>query len=69
MFELQYNSKGQKFLVHVKRERRPGERGIWVEIGHEREKDINFYVEFNRKQGLQVEKDEKGFYRALVLKD
>lgn len=38
-------------------------------LGHERDKDINFYVEFNRKNGLEVEKDEKGTWRALVLKD
>lgn len=68
MFELR-NVNGKKGLVFVKRDRYPGERGLWVEIGHEDEKNINSYVEFNRKNGLQVEKDERGFYRALVLKD
>jgi len=69
MFDLQYNLKGERVLVYTKRDRYPGERGMWVEIGHEKEKNINFFVDFNRRQGLQVEKDDKGFYRALVLKD
>lgn len=69
MFELHQNLKGENVLIYIKRDRRPGERGLWVEIGHENEKNINFYVDFNRQQGLQVEKDDKGFYRALVLKD
>lgn len=69
MFELQLNGKGQKVVTYVDRDRYPGERGHWVEIGHENDKQINSLVEFNRHNGLQVEKDQKGFYRALVLKD
>lgn len=69
MFDLHFNSTGEKVLVYVRRDRRPGERGLWVEIGHENEKNINFFVKANKNLGLQVEKDEKGFYRALVLKD
>lgn len=69
MFDIQINGKGQKVLVYTKRYRLPGERGMWVEIGHERDKEANFLVEFNRRNGMQVEKDEKGFYRALVLAD
>lgn len=69
MFDLEYNLKGDKVLVYTKRDRRPGERGMWVEIGHEEDKNVKFYVDFNRSNGLQVEKDDKGFFRALVLKD
>jgi hypothetical protein len=69
MFELHHNLKGEKVLVYVRRDRYPGERGHWVDIGHEGDKNIKMYVDFNRNNGLQVEKDEKGFYRALVLKD
>ena len=69
MFELHENLKGEKVLVYVDRMRYSGERGLWVEIGHENEKNIKFYVDFNRNNGLQVEKDERGFYRALVCKD
>jgi hypothetical protein len=69
MFDLQYNLKGEKVLVYSDRLRYAGERGYWVEIGHDRDKDINFYIDFNRKNGLQVEKDTKGYWRALVLKD
>jgi hypothetical protein len=69
MFDLHYNTKGEQILVYVKRDRRPGERGHWVDIGHEGDKNIKFYIDFNRNNGLRVEKDEKGFYRALVLKD
>jgi hypothetical protein len=69
MFDLQYSLKGERVLVYTKRDRRPGERGVWVEIGHEKEKNIRFFVEWNERNGLQVEKDDKGFYRALVLKD
>jgi hypothetical protein len=69
MFELHENLKGEKVLVYVDRPRHSGERGMWVEIGHENEREIKYVVDFNRKNGLQVEKDERGFYRALVLKD
>lgn len=69
MFELRFDSNGNKVLVYVKRDRYPGERGMWVDVGHEDDKEIKFIVEFNRKNGLQVERDERGFYRALVLKD
>ncbi len=69
MFDLHHNLKGESILVYVKRDRRPGERGMWVDIGHENEKNILSFVNTNRRAGLRVEKDEKGFYRALVLAD
>jgi hypothetical protein len=69
MYELRMTSRGNKVLVYVKRERRFNERGMWVEICHENDKEARFYTDFNRRNGLQVEKDERGFYRALVLKD
>lgn len=67
MFDLHVNSKGEKVLKYVKRYRRPFERGLWVEIGHEKDKEITHLVKTNEQLGLQVEKDDKGFYRALVL--
>ena len=69
MFELHENLKGEKVLVFVDRPRRPGERGLWMDIGHEDEKNISFFVNFNRKNGYQVEKDQRGFYRILVCND
>ncbi|MCX9024661.1 MAG: hypothetical protein OIN85_01030 [Candidatus Methanoperedens sp.] len=76
MFELRYGSDGRKVLVFVRRDelseeeqKIPRPRGMWVEIGHEREKEINYFIEFNRSQGLQVERDERGFWRALILTD
>lgn len=69
MFDLCQNAKGENVLIYVKRYRYPGERGMWVEICHENDKEVRYFVDVNRKMGLQVEKDEKGFYRALVLKD
>lgn len=67
MFDLQKNSKGENVLIYVKRYRHPFERGMWVEICHESDKEANFFVKMNRSSGMQVEKDEKGFWRALVL--
>lgn len=69
MFDLEYSLKGERVLVYTNRDRYPGERGLWVDIGHEKDKNINFFIDFNRNNGLQVEKDENGFWRALVLKD
>ncbi len=67
MFDLYFNANGDKFLKYTKRWREPFERGLWVEIGHESDKEISRYIEANRLNGLQVEKDDKGFYRVLVL--
>lgn len=69
MFDLKQKSSGEKILVYVERYRKPFERGLWAEIGHENEKDIERCIEINRQMGLTVEKDENGYYRALVLKD
>lgn len=69
MFELRINSKGERVLTYVRRPRYPFERGMWVDIAHENDKEARYYVDLNKRMGLQVEKDEKGFYRALVLKD
>jgi hypothetical protein len=68
MFEIQYSVKGNKVLVWVDRSRVAGESGTWVEIGHEEHKDIEYHVEMNRSLGYEVEIDEKGYYRALVLR-
>ena len=69
MFDLHVNEKGEKVLKYIKRYRRPFERGLWIEIGHEKDKDVTRAIEVNRQAGLQVEKDDKGFYRALVLSE
>lgn len=68
MFELRVNAKGEKVLRYTERPQMSSEKGMWVEVCHEREKEATFYVETNRAQGLQVEKDERGMWRALVLK-
>lgn len=69
MFDLQKNSKGEDVLVYVERYRYPFERGLWIEICHENDKQAEYLIKVNRQMGLRIEKDEKGFYRALVLKD
>lgn len=69
MFDLKKNAKGETVLVYADRYRYPFERGLWVEICHESEKEASKLVDFNKGMGVQVEKDEKGFFRALVLKD
>jgi hypothetical protein len=69
MFDLQFNLKGDSVLTYTERYRSAFERGIWMEIGHENDKEIKYFIEVNRQAGLQVERDQKGYYRALVLKD
>lgn len=69
MFELQKDNKGEDVLVYVKRYRYPFERGLWIEVCHETHKEAQKFVTANRQMGIQVEKDQQGFYRALVLKD
>lgn len=69
MFELRTNAKGEKYLKYVKRPRLPFERGVWIEVAHESDKECSFFVDINRRMGMQVEIDERGTYRALVLKD
>lgn len=69
MFDLHFNTKGEQVLVYNKRDRYPGERGMWVEICHENDKEARFFVDLNRSHGLKIAKDEKGFYRALVLSE
>lgn len=69
MFDLRLNAKGETYLKFVKRPRMPFERGFWVEIAHESSKEAGYYVDVNRRMGLQVEIDERGTYRALILKD
>lgn len=68
MFDLYFTSKGERVLSYVKRDRLPGETGMWVEICNENDKEASYLVMFNRQHGLQVEKDDKGFFRALVLR-
>lgn len=69
MYELYQKKNSNPVLVWTQRVRMPFERGFWVEVGHEREKDIERIVAINKNEGIQVEKDEKGFFRALILKD
>lgn len=69
MFDLVESTTGERVLVYTKRPRRSGERGLWVEICHEELEHADFYVRTNKEFGLQVELDDYGFYRALVLKD
>ena len=68
MFEIRVSAKGERKLFFVER-RRNGERGIWVQICHSEDKQASYYVALNKEFGLQVEIDEHGFYRTLVLKD
>ena len=68
MFELCENKDGEKLLFWFEG-RRSGQRGLWVEIGHESDKGMSRLITVNKNAGLQVEKDYKGFYRALVLSD
>ena len=69
MYVLKNFKKRGKVLVWEDRGRTEGEKGIWVEVGHEDHSDVELHVEVNRANGLQVEKDEKGWYRALVLRE
>lgn len=67
MFELKLNSKNQKILVFTHRPRT--QRGIWVEIGLKLDPEMQHLVDLNREMGIEVELDETGKYRALVLRD
>ena len=69
MFELVFTADGQRYLKWFHRQRRPGERGEWVEIGRKHQHRMEEIVRINRAQGLEVEIDDRGIYRALVLKD
>ena len=69
MFELFIDEKGRRYLKWVARNRRPGERGIWVEIGGMRDRGIKEIIAVNRSARHQVEVDEHGAYRALVLSE
>lgn len=68
MFELRSSLSGEKCLFYVKRHRYPGETGQWVEVCHYTDKESAYFVKANREMGLEVEIDEHGMYRALVLK-
>lgn len=68
MFDLHFSSDGNKYLKWVERDRYPGERGLWIEICRDTDRERDFLVETNRKvSGLQVEIDDRGIWRALVL--
>lgn len=69
MFELHQNLNGENVLVYTTNYRNTFERGLWVEICHENDREAKYFVKVNRSVGLQVEKDKKGFFRALVLRD
>lgn len=69
MFELRENAAGNKRLFYTDRYRKPGERGTWVEVCPRDHEQAEYYVEVNRQLGLQVELDQYGKYRALVLVD
>lgn len=68
MFELRINTRGDKVLFFVEGSRNIV-RGKWVQICHREDRQAEYYVSLNKEFGLQVEIDENGFYRALVLKD
>lgn len=67
MFDLHHNISGDRVLVYNRRYRVPGE-GMWIEVCHENDKEADIYVQTNRNIGLEVEKDEDGYWRALVCK-
>jgi hypothetical protein len=69
MYEVRIDKFGNQYLARSNRKRESGERGLWVEIGHENYYGIEELVRINQQLGLDVLKDEEGFYRALVLKD
>lgn len=69
MYEVRMDKFGNQYLAWADRKRQSGERGLWVEIGHENYNGIQELVRINQQFGLEVLKDEEGFYRALVLKD
>jgi hypothetical protein len=69
MFEVALDPRVGPYLKWVDRPKRSFERGLWVEIGHQREPGIQRLLEINRAIGLEVLIDENGTYRALVLKD
>jgi hypothetical protein len=69
MFEIRENTKGERILFYVDRPRRSSERGMWIEVCRETDKQCDFFVSINRELGVQVEIDQYGTYRALVLGD
>ena len=70
MFDLHFSSDGTRVLKWSNRARYPGERGLWADICRDDDKERDFLIRVNREIGkLQVEKDDRGFWRVLVLKD
>jgi len=69
MHEIRIDKFGKPYLVWTNRKREPGERGVWVEIGHKNYYNIEEIVQANKQLGLDVLIDEEGFYRAFILKD
>lgn len=70
MFDLHFSSDGTKVLRWVERSRHPNERGMWVDICRDTDKGRDLLLRINREVGgLQVELDDRGTWRALVLKD
>jgi hypothetical protein len=68
-FEVQMDLKRGLYLKAVRRYRYPFERGIWVEVGHKKDPQIEQIIKLNRSLGLEVLIDEDNVYRALVCKD
>jgi hypothetical protein len=68
-YKLAKDKKGLLILKEVETNPNPGQRGMWVSIGHENDQDIKYVYKVNVANGLYPVKDEKGFYRVCVLRD
>lgn len=70
-FEIEKSPKGFPYLKKSYRRWNPDTdlRGIWVEIGTNRSKYIEYVIKVNQDAGYLVLIDEFGMYRALVLFD
>lgn len=70
MFDLHFSADGTRVLKWTERDRYPGERGLWIDICRDDDKEKEFLIRTNREVGkLQVEMDDRRIWRALVLKD
>lgn len=70
MFDLHYSTDGSRVLKWSDRLRYPGERGIWVDVCRDDDKERDFILRVNRQVGnVQVEKDDRNVWRAYILKD
>lgn len=69
MFDLHFSADGKRVLKWSDRNRYPGERGLWIDICRDDDKERDVLLRINRQGGLQCEIDDRNIWRALVLKD